>query len=141
MGGGARRRAAPAGARRGGARGQLQDLGRPPGREAGGRAAGSGPGRGPPAERGRGRREESEVQQRREIKEPAEEGADEEPGDEKELAVKWRRMERARRFESRRVQLPPDADVEKVQASLADGVLLLSVPKKPEPTSRRVEIH
>merc|ERR1719420_1905742 len=67
-----------------------------------------------------------------------EEGADEEPRDEKELAVKWRRMERARRFESRRVQLPPDADVEKVQASLADGVLLLSVPKKPEPTSRRV---
>merc|ERR1711871_1804830 len=69
-----------------------------------------------------------------ETKEPA----DGEPGDEKEPAVKWRRVERARRFESRRLQLPPDGDVEKVHASLEDGVLLLSVPKKPEPTSRRI---
>merc|ERR1719399_1626486 len=76
-----------------------------------------------------------------ETKEPAEEGADGESGDEKEPAVKWRRVERARRFESRRVQLPPDADVEKVHASLEDGVLLLSVPKKPEPTSPRFVVN
>lgn len=56
-------------------------------------------------------------------------------------AIKWRRVERSRRFESRAVQLPPDADAAAVSAALADGVLHLSVPKKAEPASRRVEIQ
>ena len=56
-------------------------------------------------------------------------------------AIKWRRVERSRRFESRAVQLPPDADAAAVSAALADGVLYLSVPKKAEPASRRVEIQ
>ena len=56
-------------------------------------------------------------------------------------AIKWRRVERARHFESRAVQLPPDADAAAVSAALADGVLRLSVPKKAEPASRRIEVQ
>merc|ERR1719399_1589532 len=63
-------------------------------------------------------------------------GPEEQP---QQPAIKWRRVERARRFESRAVQLPPDADVAAVSA--ADGVLRLSVPKKAEPASRRIEVQ
>merc|ERR1719463_253218 len=52
-------------------------------------------------------------------------GPEEQP---QQPAIKWRRVERARRFESRAVQLPPDADAAAVSAALADGVLRLSVP-------------
>merc|ERR1719301_362711 len=55
-------------------------------------------------------------------------GPEEQP---QQPAIKWRRVERARRFESRAVQLPPDAD--------AGG--RLSVPKKAEPASRRIEVQ
>merc|ERR1719405_340005 len=65
-------------------------------------------------------------------------GPEEQP---QQPAIKWRRVERARRFESRAVQLPPDADAAAVSAALADGVLRLSVPKKAEPASRRIEVH
>merc|ERR1719235_305680 len=63
------------------------------------------------------------------------------PEKQQQPAIKWRRVERARRFESRAMQLPPDADAAAVSATLADGVLHLSVPKKAEPASRRVEVQ
>merc|ERR1719327_2115503 len=143
------RRAPSARAGRGGARGQLRDLGGPPGvkredvqlevghdgvlklsvsqaAEKKVRFEGE-EGNPPPPDEGR-------AEEPRE----GEAGPEEQP---QQPAIKWRRVERARRFESRAVQLPPDANAAAVSAALADGVLRLSVPKKAEPASRRIEVQ
>jgi len=64
-----------------------------------------------------------------EHKEPAEKG---EKAEEK--------VERAYAHVKRVMTLPPEVEVEKVEAVLRNGVLEVRIPRKPEATARRIEV-
>jgi HSP20 family protein len=51
------------------------------------------------------------------------------------------RTERRYGVVARSVQLPDDADLERIEAAFEDGVLRVRVEKKPESKPRRIEIH
>ncbi|PON32797.1 Small heat shock protein HSP [Parasponia andersonii] len=62
--------------------------------------------------------------------------------EEEEKSDKWHRVERARGKFLRRFRLPENAKLDKVKASLDDGVLTVTVPKVPEkkPEVKSIEI-
>ena len=52
----------------------------------------------------------------------------------------YRRYERAAGAFERSFRLPPTVNVEKIEASMKDGVLTLTLPKKPEAQPRQIKI-
>ena len=53
----------------------------------------------------------------------------------------YRRFERAAGAFERSFRLPPTVNVEKIEASMKDGVLKLTLPKKPEAQPRQIKIN
>ncbi len=53
----------------------------------------------------------------------------------------YRRYERATGAFERSFRIPPSVDVEKVSAAMKDGVLTLTLPKKPEAQPRQIKIN
>jgi len=53
---------------------------------------------------------------------------------------KWIRRERRESYFSRSFELPEDADGEKIEAVFKDGLLTVSLPKKPEASPRIVPV-
>lgn len=58
-----------------------------------------------------------------------------------EETAAYTRLERAHGEFERRFNLPEGADAEGIFASSSHGVLSVSIPKKPEPKARRIEIQ
>jgi HSP20 family protein len=58
----------------------------------------------------------------------------------KDEGGKWIRRERRESFFSRSFELPEDANGEKVEATFKDGLLTISLPKKPEASPRLVPV-
>jgi HSP20 family protein len=52
----------------------------------------------------------------------------------------WIRRERRESFFSRSFELPEDADGDKIEATFKDGLLSVSMPKKPEASPRLVQV-
>ena len=63
----------------------------------------------------------------------------EEQGD-KDKAGTWIRRERSESYYSRSFELPEDADGDKIEATFKDGLLTVELPKKPEPSSKLVQV-
>ena len=55
-------------------------------------------------------------------------------------AGKWRRVERWAGSFTRSLQLPPSADSTRIAAKMENGVLMLEIPKLPEPKQQLTEI-
>jgi HSP20 family protein len=53
----------------------------------------------------------------------------------------YRRYERAAGAFERSFRLPPTVNVEKIEAAMKDGVLKLTLPKKPEAQPRQIKIN
>ncbi len=60
--------------------------------------------------------------------------------EEKEESTKWLRRERRSFSFKRSFELPEDADGEKIEARLKDGLLRIELPKKPEATPKVVDV-
>ena len=61
--------------------------------------------------------------------------------DTEENGIKWHHSERSHTFMKRSLRLPETADLENVSAAYEDGVLKVSVPKKPvENKNKRITI-
>ncbi len=58
-----------------------------------------------------------------------------------EEGAAWHRRERGAGTFSRAIRLPVEIDTEKVEASLADGVLLITLPKSPAARPRKIEVQ
>jgi len=58
----------------------------------------------------------------------------------KDESTKWLRRERRSYSFKRSFELPEDADGEKIEARLKDGILSIELPKKPEATPKLVNV-
>ena len=62
--------------------------------------------------------------------------------DKEEGGVKWHRVERSSQFQRRALRLPETADLDKVSATMENGILSVDIPKKAvhEPAAKRIAI-